>query len=56
MPSNEPSTSTNAGNYGTAPGRPEWSAEVMLPRDWKTSRMMAHYSAVVTAARGAVAR
>ena len=32
------------------------TTDVMLAGNWKTSRMVAHYSAGATAARGAVAR
>ena len=32
------------------------TTDVMLAGNWRTSRMVAHYSAGATAARGAVAR
>ena len=39
----------------TSPAGPS-TTDVMLTGNWKTSRMVAHYSAGATAERGAVAR
>ena len=36
--------------------REAWTTDEMLAGNWKTSRMVAHYSAGATAERGAVAR
>ena len=50
---------TNGGSSGLASeltSRGASTTDVMLAGNWKTSRMVAHYSAGATAERGAVAR
>ena len=49
----------HSGRVGLASELTSWGAsttDVMLAGNWKTSRMVAHYSAGATAERGAVAR
>ena len=52
-------TTAHSGRVGLASeltSRGASTPDVMLAGNWKTSRMVAHYSAGATAARGAVAR
>ena len=55
----ERSVTAHSGRVGLASeltSRGALTTDVMLAGNWKTSRMVAHYSARATAERGAVAR
>ena len=55
----EPRVTAHSGRVGLAAeltSRGASTTDVMLAGNWKTSRMVAHYSARPTAERGAVAR